>query len=205
MTRRTRMTGQERRAQLLTVARSVFAEQGFAATSIEDIAERAGVTRPVVYEHFGGKEGIYAVVVDREVTRLSELLSAPLIAAGGSREAAEGAASAFLQFIEDETDGFRVLSRDAPTGSGRGSFASVLNDVATRTEVLLADAFEARGYDPAIAPMYARMLVGATAQVGEWWLEVREPDRDTVAAHIINLMWNGLSALEAVPTLRARR
>jgi AcrR family transcriptional regulator len=198
------MTGQERREQLLAVARSVFAEQGFAATSIEDIAERAGVTRPVVYEHFGGKEGIYAVVVDREVTRLSELLSAPLVAGGGSRASAEGAAIAFLKFIEDETDGFRVLSRDAPAGSGRGSFASVLHDVATRTEVLLADTFAQRGYDPAIAPMYARMLVGATAQVGQWWLEVREPDRDTVAAHIINLMWNGLAALDPNPTLHTR-
>ncbi len=204
MTRRTRMTGQQRREQLLQVAREVFAEQGYEATAIEDIAERAGVTRPVVYEHFGGKEGIYAVVVDREVTRLSELLAAPLVEGGGSRAAAEGAASAFLQFIEEESDGFRVLSRDAPAGTGRGSFASVLADVATRTEIILADAFEARGYDPAIAPMYARMLVGATAQVGEWWLEVREPSRDVVAAHIINLMWNGLSALEQDPRLHTR-
>jgi hypothetical protein len=70
--------------------------------------------------------------------------------------------------------------------------------------VLLADTFAQRGYDPAIAPMYARMLVGATAQVGQWWLEVREPDRDTVAAHIINLMWNGLAALDPDPTLHTR-
>lgn len=195
------MTGAERREQLLGIARSVFAEKGYEATSIEEIADRAGVTRPVVYEHFGGKEGIHAVVVDREVTQLSELLAVALREGGSSRRAAELAATAFLGFIEEDTDGFRILIRDAPTGSGR-SLASVLSDVAARTEELLAAAFEQRGHDPAIAPMYAQMLVGAVAQVGEWWLEVGEPPRDVVAAHIINLMWNGLSAMEPEPELR---
>ena len=203
MAGRTRMTGAQRREQLLGIAREVFAERGYEATSIEEIAERAGVTRPVVYEHFGGKEGIHAVVVDREVTRLSELIATPLREARSNREAAEWAATAFLAFIEEESAGFRILTRDAPTGSGR-SLASVLSDVAARTEELLAAAFEARDLDPQIAPMYAQMLVGAVAQVGEWWLEVGEPPRDVVAAHIINLMWNGLRAMEAEPQLRRR-
>jgi AcrR family transcriptional regulator len=197
------MTGAERREQLLGIARTVFAEKGYEATSIEEIADRAGVTRPVVYEHFGGKEGIHAVVVDREVTRLSELLAEPLREARSNREAAEWAAMAFLTFVEEESDGFRILTRDAPTGGGR-SLASVLSDVAARTEQLLARAFEARGFDPQIAPMYAQMLVGAVAQVGEWWLEVGEPPRDVVAAHIINLMWNGLGAMTPDPQLRDR-
>lgn len=195
------MTGAERREQLLGVARTLFAEQGFEATSIEEIAERAGVTRPVVYEHFGGKDRIHAVVVDREVTRLSELLAEPLIEASSNRQTAERAARAFLGFIEEDPDGFRILTRDAPAGAGR-SLASVLSDVAARTGDLLARAFEQRGFDPATAPMYAQMLVGAVAQVGEWWLEVGEPPRDVVASHIINLMWNGLSAMQADPQLR---
>src|ERR1700692_794647 len=68
---RKRMTGQERRQQLLDVSRRLFAERGFEGTSIEEIAPQAGVSKPVVYEHFGGKEGLYAVVVDREVERLT--------------------------------------------------------------------------------------------------------------------------------------
>ena len=195
------MTGAERREQLLGIARAVFAERGYEATSIEEIAERAGVTRPVVYEHFGGKEGIHAVVVDREVTRLSELIAEPLREARSNRHAAEWAATAFLTFIEEESDGFRILIRDAPAGGGR-SLASVLSDVAARTEELLARAFEARDLDPQIAPMYAQMLVGAVAQVGEWWLEVGEPPREVVAAHIMNLMWNGMRAMEAEPQLQ---
>ena len=64
------MTGKERREQLLGIGRHLFAERGFEGTSIEEIAAQAGVSKPVVYEHFGGKEGLYAVVVDREVERL---------------------------------------------------------------------------------------------------------------------------------------
>ena len=60
---RKRMTGRERREQLLDIGRKLFAERGFEGTSVEEIAAQAGVSKPVVYEHFGGKEGLYAVVV----------------------------------------------------------------------------------------------------------------------------------------------
>src|SRR2546428_12366494 len=68
--RRVRMSGKERREQLVRVGRQVFAERGYEATSVEEIAERASVSKPVVYEHFGGKEGLYAVIMDREVDHL---------------------------------------------------------------------------------------------------------------------------------------
>ncbi|HEY7489026.1 MAG TPA: helix-turn-helix domain-containing protein, partial [Streptosporangiaceae bacterium] len=64
------MTGRQRREQLLEIGRHLFAERGFDGTTIEEIATRADVAKPVVYEHFGGKEGLYAVVVDREVQHL---------------------------------------------------------------------------------------------------------------------------------------
>ncbi len=69
--KRTRMSAGERREQLIAVARSLFAEKGFDATSIEEVAARAKVSKPVVYEHFGGKEGLYAVIVDRELGTIS--------------------------------------------------------------------------------------------------------------------------------------
>ncbi|EDY47574.1 transcriptional regulator [Streptomyces clavuligerus] len=65
-----RMTGAERREQLLDIGRTLFADKGFEGTSVEEIAAKAGVSKPVVYEHFGGKEGLYAVVVDREMRQL---------------------------------------------------------------------------------------------------------------------------------------
>jgi len=189
------MTGQERREQLVGVARSLLAEKGYEATTIEEIAERAGVSKPVVYQHFGGKEGLYAVVVDREIRHLTTSLAAAFTQRH-PRLIAEHAADAFLTYIEDREDGFRVLVRDAPTGMKGGSFASVISDVATRAEVLLIEEFGDRGFDEDTAPMYALMLVGAVALVGEWWLDHRTQPRELVAAHVVNLLWNGLRGLE---------
>lgn len=201
--KRVRMTAQERREQLVGVARSLFAEKGFEATSIEEIAERAGVSKPVVYQHFGGKQGLYAVVVDREVRRLTESITRSFDAAN-PRLVAEGAAEAFLGYVEDHEEGFRVLIRDAPIGMTGGSFASVISDVASRAEQLLVSEFSGRGFDAKTAPMYALMLVGAVALVGEWWLEHRTLSREQVAAHVVNLLWNGLHDLESSPSTHAR-
>ena len=76
--KRTRMSASERREQLIVVARGLFAERGFDATSVEEVAARAQVSKPVVYEHFGGKEGLYAVVVDREITTISAAISSAI-------------------------------------------------------------------------------------------------------------------------------
>jgi AcrR family transcriptional regulator len=202
--KRVRMSAQERREQLVGVARTVFAERGYEATTVEEIAERAGVSKPVVYQHFGGKEGIYAVIVDREVRQLTDSL-ARCFDAIHPRLVAVGAADAFLSYIEDHEDGFRVLVRDAPTPLSQGSFATVIADVAVRVERLLVEEFGDRGFDAKTAPMYARMLVGAVALVGEWWLDEREPAREVVAAHVVNLLWNGLAQLEPLDARSVRK
>jgi AcrR family transcriptional regulator len=198
------MTGKERRQQLLDIARALFAEKGFDATSIEEIAHRAGVSKPVVYEHFGGKEGIYAVVVDREMQNLLDLIVSAL-SAGHPRELLEQAACALLDYIEGSTDGFRILVRDSPVASTTGTFSSLLNDIASQVEHILGLQFSAKGYDPKLAPLYSQALVGMVALTGQWWLEVRKPKRDEVAAHLVNLAWNGLSNLEHKPRLRTPR
>jgi AcrR family transcriptional regulator len=195
---RVRMTGRERREQLLDVGRALFAEKGFDATSIEEIAARAGVSKPVVYEHFGGKEGLYAVVVDREMSDLLDRLTGAL-AAGHPRVLVEQAALALLTYIEEETDGFRILSRDSPVAGATGTFSSLLSDVASQVEHIMAREFAERGMQTKLAPMYAQMLVGMVALTGQWWLEERKPSREVVAAHLVNLGWNGLSHLEPEP------
>jgi hypothetical protein len=63
---------------------------------------------------------------------------------------------------------------------------------------------KARGYDPKLAPMYAQMLVGMVAFTGQWWLDARKPDLEVVAAHLVNLAWNGLSQLDPKPRISAQ-
>ena len=65
--------------------------------------------------------------------------------------------------------------------------------------------FKARGYDPKLAPMYAQMLVGMVAVTGQWWLDARKPKLEEVAAHLVNLAWNGLSQLEPQSPRASRR
>ncbi|TDO68481.1 TetR family transcriptional regulator [Kribbella sp. VKM Ac-2571] len=197
------MTSAERREQLITIARGLFAQKGYEATSVEEIAHRAEVSKPVVYEHFGGKEGLYAVVVDREVRALLDGVTGALTA-GRAHELVEQAALALLDYIENNSDGFRILVRDSPVGSATGSFISILSDVATRVEHILAEEFKRRGLEPKNAPMYAQMLVGMVALTGQWWLDARKPKKQDVAAHLVNLAWNGLSGLEVKPVLATR-
>jgi hypothetical protein len=80
----------------------------------------------------------------------------------------------------------------------------MLSDVATQVEHVLAGEFKTRGYDPKLAGLYSQALVGMVALTGQWWLDARKPKRDEVAAHLVNLAWNGLSHLEAKPRLRSR-
>ncbi len=183
---RVRMTGAQRRQQLLDIGRELFGQKGYEATSIEEIAARADVSKPVVYEHFGGKEGLYAVVVDREMQRLLER-----------------AALVLLDYIEEDTEGFRVLTRDAPpVTSGLGTFSSLIGEVARKVEHILADQFAERGYDPQLAELYSQALVGMVALVGQWWLDNRSPHKHEVAAHLVNLAYNGLAHLDPHPGLR---
>ena len=198
------MTGKERREQLLDVGRSLFAERGYDGTSVEEVAARAGVSKPVVYEHFGGKEGLYAVVVDREVQRLLDTFTNALTG-DNPKLLLEQATLALLTYIEDDSNGFRILVRESPVGLERsGGFATIISDIASQVEYILARQFKARGFETKLAGLYSQALVGMVALTGQWWLDNRKPKRDEVAAHLVNLAWNGLSQLEQKPQLSKR-
>jgi len=194
------MTGKQRREQLLDIGRRLFAERGFEGTSIEEIAARAGVSKPVVYEHFGGKEGLYAWWW---TARSSDCWPWP---------ARSWAASTPGRSSRRRRSPCSSTSRTTPTASaswsatrtpasGAGTFGSLINDIASQVEYILSDFFAARGYDPKLVPMYAQMLVGMVAMTGQWWLDARKPKMEEVAAHLINLAWNGLSQLETKPRI----
>ena len=199
-----RLPATERRAQLIDVGRAVFAKRGYEGASMEEIADRARVSKPIVYEHFGGKEGLYAVIVDREmdyvVRRIVEAISS-----GSPRERVERASLAFLTYVQDQPDGFAVLSQDSPLSSTRGRLSSLLNDLAERVGDVFAAAFKQAGYDPRAAPIYSHALVGMVTFVGKWWTEVRKPSVDEVAKHIGALAWMGLRHLPKRPTLKIGR
>ncbi len=198
-----RMTSFQRREQLIEVGRSLFASKGFESVSVEEIAASAKVSKPIVYEHFGGKEGLYAVVVDREMQSLTSALNDSLSASSDHpRRIVERTALALLSFIEEHTEGFQILVRDSPTTDPSSSFSSLLGDVSLRVEEILDDSFKRHKLSTRAVPYYAQMLVGLTVFTGQYWADRRKASKEQLAAYIVNLAWNGLSRLEAKPTLR---
>ncbi len=176
----------------------MFAERGFVAATMEEIAERAQVSKPLVYQHFGGKQGLYSVVVDQEMDQIvTEITLA--ISSGTSRERAERAAVAFLSYVKDSPAGFAVLSHDAPAGRGKNSMSSVMSEVAERVGVVLKQTFKETGYDPENVPIYAHALVGMVSFVAQWWMETRTPSVEVVASHVVSLAWVGLHKLPRHP------
>lgn len=197
------MTGPQRRSQLVDVGRGLFALRGLDGTTIEEIAAAAGVSKPVIYEHFGSKEGLYTQVVDGEFRILLASINDALTEEAKPRVLVERAALALLTYIEDRTDGFRILMRDAPPSQLEGAFSTLLSHVTERVEHLLADEFSRRGFSAADGAMYAQMLVGMVAMTGQWWQDSRQPDKRAVAAHLVNLAWNGLTGLKKEPELKS--
>lgn len=196
---RTRMTASQRRDQLLGVGRAAFAERGFDGISMEEIAARAGVTKPVVYEHFGDKEGLYRQVVEAEMARLEKTILRA-IQDGPWRERIERGVLAILTFVEEETDGFIILVHGQLRGEER-TYSTILNRVTAEVSYLLAQAFAHRGLDESVAGLYGQALVGTVSNTALWWLDERSPDKHTVAAHVSNLCWNGLRGMQAQPKL----
>jgi AcrR family transcriptional regulator len=190
-----RLTAAERRTQLISVGRAVFAERGYDGASVEEIAERAGVSKPIVYEHFGGKEGLYAVIVDREMEQVIADVSAA-ISEGSPRDRVGAATLAFLKYVKEQPDGFAVLSRDAPANVG---MASLLAEVGERVGTIFATEFKRAGYDPRSAPIYAQALIGMVTFVGQWWTENRKLSIEDVASHVTALAWMGLRHLPERP------
>ncbi|KFJ04262.1 TetR/AcrR family transcriptional regulator [Bifidobacterium tsurumiense] len=203
MSTASRMTSFQRREQLIAVGRALFAAKGFEAVSVEEIAANAKVSKPIVYEHFGGKEGLYAVVVDREMRTLTDALIAALSdPEAHPRQIVERAALGLLTYIEEHAEGFQVLVRDSPSTDPDGSFSSLLGDVSLRVERLLADSFKRSKLPTKGVPYYAQMLVGMTVFTGQYWADQPKVNKEQLAAHIVNLAWNGLSRLQAKPELR---
>lgn len=197
------MTSYQRREQLIEIGRALFASKGFEAVSVEEIAASAKVSKPIVYEHFGGKEGLYAVVVDREMRALTDALIGSLSDTDAHpRQIVERAALALLTYIEENPEGFQVLVRDSPSTDPTGSFSSLLGDVSSKVEQILVEWFKRQHLPVKNAPYYAQMLVGMTVFTGQYWADRPKLGKEQLAALIVDLAWHGLSRLEAKPELR---
>ena len=119
----------------------------------------------------------------------------------GPKRTLESAVLALLDYIGDRPDGFRIISRDSSVGSTTGSYASILSDVASWAEGILSDNFDRHGFDASYSYLYAQALTGMVGMTGQAWLDTREPAKKVVAAHLVDLAFNGLARLSESPRL----
>jgi AcrR family transcriptional regulator len=168
---RTLLSRQERQAQLLRAAAVAFARTGFAATSMDDVAAEAGVTKLIVYRHFDSKEELYRAVLDAVNDRIREELFRAL-----NRDDTSGRAiAAMLRVARDEPDGFRLLMTHAPR---EPQFAAEVADYRQRAIDAADGIVGERFADDALRGWGDRMILDYLVSSILRWLEVGTPERD---------------------------
>lgn len=195
-----RLPREQRRRQLVEVSRGVFAERGYEAASLEEIAERAGVSRPILYSHFGDKQGLFEAVVSEQIAMVERVVVESIAGPGEPRELVERGMRAFFAYVHENPEGHAVMTRDAPVHVSGTGLRVMLDGLVTNITVVLAAQIRAMGLDPSPAPIYANALVGIGAQVGRWWCDHPEISLDQVTTQTTDLIWGGFAGLAAAAT-----
>ena len=186
-----------REEQLLEVAEQAFAEQGYQGTSIEDIARMAGVTRPVVYEHFGSKEGIYLACVRHARAELERLIDA---AAGSVDDPAArlwGGINAYFEFVERHGRAWDVLFGQGSAVAGPAAEEVTRQRFATVSGIagLLGPFVSGTDVDDQAIEALAHALSGSGEQLAKWWRHNPHLSREQVAGYHMAFAWLGLEQL----------
>ena len=188
-----RMTRAIRRAQLLDVARAVFVAQGFHATAMDDIADAAGVSKPVLYQHFSSKLALYRALLETSADQLVQLVRAAITSSDDNAVRVFRAAAAYFSFVADEGQAFRLIFesdlRDEP------DIAAIVDRATESCIAAISDTITAdTGADVASARLLAAGLVGLSQVSARYWLAQADSiDRDRAVELVSALAWRGIS------------
>jgi AcrR family transcriptional regulator len=185
----------ERERQMLDVAGTSFAARGFHAASMDEIARRAGISKPMLYHYFGSKEGLYVAYVRQQG---SELLAGMREAAGPDAPPAErlwAGTMAFLGYVDEHRPGWALLYREA--ASQGGPLAEEIAGLRARIAAIVHRLFVSAGGDDAseTSSALAHALVGAGESLANWWLDHPEEPCEQVAELLVRLARGALPGL----------
>jgi AcrR family transcriptional regulator len=175
----------ERREELiLEVAGRVFAREGYHSASMDEIAELAGVSKPMLYAYFGSKEGLYLAYIERAGGELLERLENAQPGDRGPASVLRARISEFLSFVDEHSDGWKVLFRELGSTRPFSDQAAQLREriAGTIRRMIEGGVSCSPGYPPPAADAIAHALVGAGESLANWWLDHPEVPRDQVAA-----------------------
>src|SRR3954447_5076139 len=186
-----------REEQMLAVAGEVFAARGFHAASMDDIAERADISKPMLYAYFGSKEGLYSAYMDRIGSSLLAAMDEAVDPGLEPGPQVYASMAAFLGFVEAHRQGWAVLQRELAAGGGgplAEDVARVRAAIVKRMAVLLsAHLGDVR------ADALAHGFVGAGESLAAWWLDHPDHTRDQVAELIMDVGWRGVGGVLDTP------
>jgi AcrR family transcriptional regulator len=190
----------DRREQLLRVAREIFAERGYQATTMDDLATAAGFTKPILYQHFSSKEALYNEIVHVTTTQLIEALVGSTSNTAGPREKVESAFEAFFEIVVNETSAFRILFLQPQVGSRLSELRRVETRMTSFIEEQLPHVSDVR-YRRQIAASIVGMAEGAATawlvqQEALGWPAVGQADVVELARRTATLAWGGLRSVE---------
>jgi AcrR family transcriptional regulator len=190
-----------RAEQLLDVAERLFAARGYGPTSIEAVARAAQVTRPVVYEHFGSKDGLYLACLRRARGQLETMMFAAVATTADLRGQLERGADAYFRFLETDPARWRVLFGGGAAVSGEVAEEAMRLHLAT--EQRFADLLRAAvpDQDERRLQAFAHAIGGAAHQLAQWWLRTPGVTREQVVEWYCAATWEGLVGLVG-PTAR---
>jgi AcrR family transcriptional regulator len=201
--RRRRLSRADRGQQLLDAAEQVFAERGFQAASMDEVADRAGVTKPVLYDHFGSKDGLLAAVILRAGAELRTALQATVVEAHSPDEALERGLHTYFSFIESMASSWVMLLTD---GAASTAAAAALESLRHEQVGYIAGliAAEIPGGDRAAAAgaatVYAQAIIGACERLAFCRRDDPTLDPATVTARLMELLWLGLGEVRSGST-----
>ena len=176
---------------MLEEAGAVFAERGFHAASMDEIAERADISKPMLYAYFGSKEGLYSAYVDRAGAGLLARMDAAVDPALEPGEQVRASMMAFYGFVEEHRQGWAVMARELASSGGpfAESVARVRAKIVKRMASLLATRLPEHDADA-----LAHGFVGAGESLAAWWLDHPSETREQVVQRVMDVGWNGIGS-----------
>jgi AcrR family transcriptional regulator len=201
--RRSRMSKEARRDQLLDIAIELFTERGYDGASMDELARRAGISKPIVYDHFGSKDGVFRACVERTTRALTRRIEEATVRATAPQERLRAGSLAFFQFISERPGWSTMLEPHTHPGA---MFEEHAARVRRRQSDFMATmiAVGARevgaDVDRERVDAVAHTLIGAYEALATWWRAHPTHSPAEITDWFVALVWPGLVAVLDWPT-----
>ena len=193
---RKRMPRAQRERQMMDVAEEIFSEHGYQATSVDEIAERCGVSKPMIYEYFGSKEGLLVACIRAARTELAEATTQAAVGTETAEEALRKGLIAFLGFADSHRRAWSLLLSGEAAAAGPVAAAEIEQ---ARQDLAAVDVMLFRAFLPdapqKMLEAAAQVVVGACERLSLWYVGQDEVGADEAADYLITSLWHGLSGL----------